>query len=58
VAPGESLRLELKLPDPPASAPPWQGLYGRHRIVLETAVAEGGTHNHSAWARWIDPRLI
>ncbi|MBN8889912.1 MAG: hypothetical protein ABS99_04140 [Acetobacteraceae bacterium SCN 69-10] len=58
LAAGTSLRVELKLPDPPAEAPPWQGLHGRHRIVLQTAMADGATHNHNAWARWIDPRLI
>lgn len=57
VAPGRSMELELRLPHPPAEAPPWQGLYGRHRIILQVEVAPGGAHNHNAWARWIDPRL-
>jgi FkbM family methyltransferase len=33
-------------------------LTGRHRFVLETAMAPGAPHNFSAWARWIAPRLL
>lgn len=57
VRPGISEELVLRMPGSAGAGGPWQGLFGRHRIILQVEVAPGGTHNHNAWARWIDPRL-
>ncbi len=32
-------------------------LTGRHRFILQTAMAAGATHNYNAWARWLAPRV-
>jgi hypothetical protein len=33
------------------------GLTGRHRFILQTAMAAGASHNYNAWARWLAPRV-
>jgi FkbM family methyltransferase len=32
-------------------------LIGRHRIILQTAMAPEAEHNFNAWARWLEPKL-
>lgn len=32
--------------------------FGPHRIVLQTEIAPGFSHNLNAWARWCNPRLV
>lgn len=48
LAAGESQSLVLPFPGPMA---------GPHRMILETAMAPDAQHNHTAWARWIDPAV-
>ena len=33
-------------------------LTGRHRLVLQTAMAPGAPHNYNGWARWLSPRVL
>lgn len=32
--------------------------FGLHRIILQTEIASGFTHNRNAWARWCNPRVV
>jgi FkbM family methyltransferase len=32
--------------------------FGPHRIILQTEVAPGFSHNRNAWARWCNPKLM
>jgi hypothetical protein len=45
---GERTTLSVALP----------GLTGRHRFILQTAMAAGAPHNYNAWARWLSPRVL
>ncbi len=47
VEPQGRMPVDLELP----------GLSGRHRIVLQTAMAPGAANNFNGWARWLNPRL-
>ena len=32
--------------------------FGPHRVILQTEVAPGFSHNRNAWARWCNPKLM
>jgi FkbM family methyltransferase len=48
VAPGSRAALDLALPR----------LFGRHRVVLQTEMAERGGDSFRAWAHWIAPQIM
>lgn len=48
VAPGEEVAREVALPP----------LFGRHRAVLRTEMAEPGADSFHAWAHWLKPHFM